>query len=187
MMMKSILNVALASVLTLLLAACGGSSAVKQDDTAGEGQSTTAGGAGSGAETGAAGGSGAGGQTLGAGGTRMAMAAERPDKMRVHFEFDSSAVDSEARRIIEAHAAYLAANPDIKITLEGHADERGTREYNLALGERRGNSVERMIRVLGISDDRLNIISFGEERPLAMGHGESSWRLNRRVEFLYLN
>jgi peptidoglycan-associated lipoprotein len=115
------------------------------------------------------------------------MAAQQPDKLRVHFEFDSSAIDSESRRIIEQHAAYLAANPDIKINLTGHADERGTREYNLALGERRGVSVERMLRVLGITTDRVTTISYGEEQPLAMGHEETSWRVNRRVEFIYKN
>ena len=92
------------------------------------------------------------------------------------MEFDSSALDSESRALIEAHAAYLAANPDVLLGLEGHADERGTREYNLALGERRGQAVRRMMRLLGIDSQRLTAQSYGEENPVAMGHDESAWR-----------
>ena len=187
-MMTSKVNIALTVTLALFLAACGGSSALRGDESGASGETagTTAGSTGSGVETGAGGGSGAAeGQALG-GDTQVAMAG-RPDKTRVYFEFDSSAIDSDSRRIIEQHAAYLAANPDIKINLTGHADERGTREYNLALGERRGVSVERMLRVLGITTDRITTISYGEEQPLAMGHDESSWRVNRRVEFIYQN
>lgn len=106
-------------------------------------------------------------------------------KRRVHFEFDSSALDDENRRIVEAHARYLAANPNLRVTLEGHADERGTREYNLALGERRSQSVERVMRLLGVGGNRLTLTSYGEEKPLAPEHNESAWALNRRVEILY--
>jgi peptidoglycan-associated lipoprotein len=167
---------------TLSLAACGGGAAVKSEAPAGEQGAAGAGGAG--VETGVAGGAGAEGEALG-GGRQVAMAAPRPEKMRVLFEFDSSAIDSESRAIIEAHAAYLVANPGVMLRLQGHADERGTREYNLALGERRGVSVERMLRVLGVSLERLTTISYGEENPMAMGHNETAWRLNRRVEFAY--
>lgn len=106
-------------------------------------------------------------------------------KRRVYFTFDSSAVDDENRALIEAHAAYLAANRSIKVTLEGHADERGTREYNLALGERRAQAVERMFKVLGVSADRIKTVSYGEEKPVALDHDESAWALNRRVEIIY--
>ena len=78
-----------------------------------------------------------------------------------------------------------AAQPDVLLSLEGHADERGTREYNLALGERRGQAVRRILRLLGIDSQRLSAISYGEENPVATGHDESAWRLNRRVEFIY--
>lgn len=162
---------------TLSLAACGGGAAVKSEAPADEQGAA-------GVETGAAGGAGAEGEALG-GGTQVAMAAPRPEKMRVLFEFDSSAIDSESRAIVEAHAAYLVANPNVMVTLQGHADERGTREYNLALGERRGVSVERMLRVLGVSSERLTTISYGEENPMALGHNETAWRLNRRVELAY--
>lgn len=107
------------------------------------------------------------------------------DKRRVYFAFDSSTVEDESRRIIEAHAAYLVAHPQTKVVLEGHTDERGTREYNLALGERRSQAVERMMRTLGVSASRIKVTSYGEEKPVATGHDESSWRLNRRVEIMY--
>ncbi|MFQ6022477.1 MAG: peptidoglycan-associated lipoprotein Pal [Acidiferrobacterales bacterium] len=181
MMRAHILNIALAFAVSAIVVGCGGGAVTKAPVTE---ESSVTGTGEAGAETGTAGGSEAEGSLLGSD-TQMAMAAQRPDKLRVHFEFDSSSIDGEARAIVEAHAAYLAANPDVIISLEGHADERGTREYNLALGERRGNSVERMLRVLGVTSERLNTVSYGEERPLALGHGESSWRLNRRVEFIY--
>ena len=114
-----------------------------------------------------------------------AKAGDLLSKRRVSFAFDSSAVDDEGRRIIEAHAAYLVTNKNIRVVLEGHADERGTREYNLALGERRAQSVERMMKLLGVSADRIKVVSYGEEKPVAMDHNESAWALNRRVEILY--
>lgn len=106
-------------------------------------------------------------------------------KRRVYFAFDSSAVDAENRAIVEAHAAYLAANKNVKVVLEGHTDERGTREYNLALGERRAQAVERMVKALGVSADRVKNVSYGEEKALAMDHTEAAWALNRRVEIIY--
>lgn len=106
-------------------------------------------------------------------------------KRRVYFAFDSSAVDEENRAIIEAHAAYLNANKNIKVVFEGHTDERGTREYNLALGERRAQAVDRMAKLLGVSADRIKTVSYGEEKPVALGHTEADWALNRRVEIIY--
>jgi peptidoglycan-associated lipoprotein len=106
-------------------------------------------------------------------------------KSTVYFDFDSADISPEDRTIILAHAEYLAANPDTRIVLEGHADERGTREYNIALGEKRAKAVEQLMLLQGVSKSQLDVISFGEERPVALGHDESSWRLNRRVEILY--
>ncbi len=106
-------------------------------------------------------------------------------KRRVNFEYDSSAIDDAGRAIVEAHAAYLVDNKNIRVVLEGHADERGTREYTLALGERRAQSVERMFKLLGVSADRIKTVSYGEEKPIAMDHDQSAWALNRRVEILY--
>ena len=137
--------------------------------------------------------SGAGGtQALGAdqgakGGALGGTAADADllAKRRVHFEFDSSALDAENRQIVEAHARYLVAHPNLKVTLEGHADERGTREYNLALGERRAQAVDKVMRVLGVKASNLNDTSYGEEKPLDPAHNESAWALNRRVEIIY--
>lgn len=106
-------------------------------------------------------------------------------KKRVHFAFDSSTIDDESRAIIEAHAAHLSANPQLKVKLEGHCDERGTREYNLALGERRAKAVERLMRVMGVAANRMTTTTYGEEKPLDPEHNESAWRLNRRVEIIY--
>jgi peptidoglycan-associated lipoprotein len=106
-------------------------------------------------------------------------------KRRVHFAFDSSQLDDENRKIVEAHARNMVANPNIKVHLEGHCDERGTREYNLALGERRAQTVERAMRVLGVASNRITTVSYGEEKPLDKGHSEAAWAQNRRVEIVY--
>lgn len=103
----------------------------------------------------------------------------------IYFEYDSSEVQSQFQATIEAHANYLAANPDVVVSLEGHADERGSREYNLALGERRALAVSRQLALLGASTSQIRTISYGEERPVVDGHDESSWSQNRRVEISY--
>jgi peptidoglycan-associated lipoprotein len=79
----------------------------------------------------------------------------------------------------------LSSNPEVTVILEGHADERGTREYNLALGERRANAVQQLLVLQGVAQSQIQVISFGEERPVALGHDGEAWRLNRRVEILY--
>lgn len=124
----------------------------------------------------------------GAGADGSALSARQTELLaqrRIYFPFDASTIDEESREIIAAHAAYLAANPQVRVHLEGHCDERGTREYNLALGERRAQAVERVMRLLGVSGSRATTVSYGEERPLAPEHNESAWRLNRRVEIIY--
>ncbi len=103
----------------------------------------------------------------------------------IFFEFDSSEILAQDRATIEAHGDYLRTNPSASITLEGHADERGTREYNVALGERRAISVRDMMLFSGASEQQIRTISYGEERPAAEGHDESAWALNRRVEVIY--
>jgi len=103
----------------------------------------------------------------------------------IYFEYDSSNVRADFRTTIEAHAAYLAANPSVSISLEGHADERGSREYNLALGERRALAVRKQLVLLGASAGQVSAVSYGEERPVIEGHSEESYALNRRVEIIY--
>jgi len=129
--------------------------------------------------------SGADGKGGASGAALDAKARERLSQRVVYFEFDSAAIDEESRLVIEAHATQLNANAKLKLRLEGHTDERGTREYNLALGERRAKSVARVFQVLGVSQDRITVVSYGEEKPAAPGHDESAWRLNRRVEIIY--
>jgi len=103
----------------------------------------------------------------------------------IYFDFDRSKVRAEFNDVIAAHAEYLANNPGAEMKLEGHADERGSREYNIGLGERRGNSVARHLGLQGAARGQLDVVSYGEERPASMGHDETSWELNRRVEIIY--
>ena len=98
-----------------------------------------------------------------------------------YFEYDSSDLKPEAMRALDVHARDLQAN-GARVVLEGHADERGTREYNMALGERRAKAVQRYLVLQGVSPAQLELVSYGEERPLAAGSGEESWAQNRRVE-----
>lgn len=111
--------------------------------------------------------------------------ADPLSKRVVYFEYDSNVLTPEATRIVEAHAEYLSNNIGMALVLEGHADERGTREYNLALGESRAKAVAEIFIVMGVSEDAIRIISYGEERPVDLGQSEDAWSLNRRVEVLY--
>lgn len=102
-----------------------------------------------------------------------------------YFDFDQANVMSNSYDALQAHAAFLNSNPAAAIRLEGHADERGTREYNIALGERRAKAVEKFLLVNGVSASQIETISYGEENPAEGGHGEGSWAKNRRVEIVY--
>jgi len=106
-------------------------------------------------------------------------------KRVIYFDFDKSDVKEEYRPIVAAHAQYAAAHGSARITLEGHTDERGTREYNLGLGERRGNAVDNLMTAGGANSDQLNVVSYGEERPVCRVSDESCWSKNRRVEIVY--
>ncbi|MEZ5458489.1 MAG: peptidoglycan-associated lipoprotein Pal [Steroidobacteraceae bacterium] len=105
----------------------------------------------------------------------------------VYFAFDRAEIRSEDAPMVAAHAAWLAANPQARIRLEGHTDERGTREYNIGLGERRAQTVRRALTLQGVADNQIATVSFGEERPAAAGEDEAAWSQNRRVELLYVN
>lgn len=118
-----------------------------------------------------------------------AQAEEQQALLRIttfYFDFDTAEIKQEARDVLIAHAGYLAGNPDVSVRLEGHTDERGTKEYNLALGERRAMAVERFLVVNGASRDQIETVSFGEEKPAASGSSESAWAQNRRVELKFL-
>ena len=102
----------------------------------------------------------------------------------IHFEFDKSRLLPEAKAILRVKAEWLKANPEARAIIEGHCDERGTNEYNLALGDRRAQSAKTYLVDLGIAPERLTCISYGEERPLDPGHNEAAWAKNRRDQFV---
>lgn len=103
----------------------------------------------------------------------------------VYFDFDKYDIRVDSEATLNAHAQYLAAHPGAKLRVEGHADERGTREYNMALGERRAKAASAFLTSKGASASQIEVISYGEERPVALGHEEGSWAQNRRAELQY--
>ncbi len=103
----------------------------------------------------------------------------------VYFSFDSNSVGDDYVELVKHHGKYLSFNPNASVRLEGHADERGTREYNVALAERRAQSVKQLMLYEGAGNDQISVISYGEEKPVAFGHDEESMSLNRRVEIVY--
>ena len=106
-------------------------------------------------------------------------------KRSVYFDFDSNAVKDEFRGLVQAHTRYMTDKRDTSIRIEGNCDERGSREYNLALGQRRAEAVKKVMTVLGVSDGRIETTSYGEEKPVALGHDEASWAQNRRADIKY--
>lgn len=103
----------------------------------------------------------------------------------VYFDFDKSAIRADAYEALQAHAQFLANNQGSTIRIEGHADERGTREYNMALGERRAKAVVSFLTANGAAGSQLEVVSYGEEKPVSDGHEEGSWAQNRRAELVY--
>lgn len=122
--------------------------------------------------------------TRGAGSNFTTGPGGRPDmKYSVYYEFDKYDVKTEYRALVESHARWLKSNPQAKLTIEGNADEQGSREYNLALGQRRAESVTKMLMLMGAKADQIEAVSYGEERPRSTGHDESAWAENRRSDF----
>ncbi|MGF1743985.1 peptidoglycan-associated lipoprotein Pal [Vibrio minamisatsumaniensis] len=103
----------------------------------------------------------------------------------IYFAFDNSTIASDYEEVLAAHAAYLSNNADMKVTIEGHADERGTPEYNIALGERRAQAVAKYLEALGVQADQISIVSYGEEKPLLLGQSEDVYAKNRRAVLVY--
>lgn len=122
---------------------------------------------------------------------RVGQSAERSSnvlsKRSVFFELDSNIVKDEFKPLVSAHARYLQQNRGMKMTVQGNADERGSREYNLALGQRRADAVKQVMQLLGAQSDQIETISFGEEKPRATGHDEASLAENRRADIVYPN
>jgi peptidoglycan-associated lipoprotein len=112
---------------------------------------------------------------------RQGMLANRS----VYYDFDKAEIKPESRALIEAHARYLRDNPNVKVRIEGNADERGSAEYNVALGQERSSGVLKMMTLLGVPEGRIEAVSFGKEKPKATGHDEGSWAENRRSDIVY--
>lgn len=171
-------TILIASLAVLTLVGCGGQETVPDAGAAAggaDGAST------SGAEGGGSGEFEAiGGEAGGGDGPAGLM-----DQLVVYFDFDSSDIRADFNSMLAAHGQYLAGNTGVQLRLEGHADERGSREYNIGLGERRAQAVRRILMLQGATAEQLTTVSYGEERPAVFGSDEESYTLNRRVELVY--
>jgi peptidoglycan-associated lipoprotein len=114
----------------------------------------------------------------------MGPTGELLSKRIVYFDFDRADIRADSQAVVAAHAGYLAKNPSQKVRLEGHADERGSREYNIGLGERRGQAVRRALLLQGAAESQVSTVSYGEERPFAEGATEEAWAQNRRAHLV---
>jgi len=185
-MFKQVLVISLVAA-GLSLSGCAGKSKKKTNTGAASGSSSGLSGYGAadggvngtGLDGGADGMAGAGGMG-GVGGAGVDLASKRV----IYFEYDSSSITAEGQTIVAAWGKYLAANPSARVRLEGNADERGTREYNVGLGENRGNAVQSALAAAGASGSQISVVSYGEERPAVPGHDESAYAQNRRVEIV---
>jgi len=134
-------------------------------------------------------GAGTGGVTGSATGSAMGNPLRDPNnilsKRSVYFDFDSFVVKDEYKPLIEAHARYLQQHRDARMTIQGNADERGSREYNIALGQKRADAAKRMMTLLGATDQQIETVSFGKEKPRNPGHDEAAWAENRRDDIVY--
>lgn len=179
-------NFLLVAIIAAALAGCSTTptteAPVEDRGTAG----ATAPGAG-GAQTGGAQSGGVTGSQLG--GAQGAAALRDPNsilsKRSIYFDFDSFVVKDDFKPLVEAHARYLQQNSNARMTIQGNTDERGSREYNIALGQKRADAVKRMMLLLGARDNQIETVSFGEERPKNAGHDESAWAENRRDDIVY--
>ena len=140
-----------------------------------------------GAQTGGAAGGGVSGSATGsaAGGNPLRDPNNILSKRSVYFDFDSFVVKDEYRPLVEAHARYLQQNRNARMTVQGNTDERGSREYNIALGQKRADSVKRMMTLLGATENQIETVSFGKEKPKNPGHDETAWAENRRDDIVY--
>jgi peptidoglycan-associated lipoprotein len=168
-------------LLALSLSACGttgGTKATVEDHSSGKTAT-------SGTETTGVGSGGVTGNAMGYSGDPRKNPASPLSKRSVFFDFDSFVVKDEYRPMLEAHAGYLMSKPDAHVILQGNADERGSREYNLALGQKRAEAVRKSLAVLGVKDSQMEAISFGEEKPRNEGHTEAAYAENRRTDVVY--
>jgi peptidoglycan-associated lipoprotein len=168
----------MASLAVLAITACGNQETVPDAGAAAGGDA--------GASTSGAGAGGAGEfEAIGGEAADSGPPSQLMDQLVVYFDFDSSDIRTDFNSMLAAHGAYLAANTNVQLRLEGHADERGSREYNIGLGERRAQAVRRILMLQGATAAQLTTVSYGEERPAVFGSDEESYTLNRRVELVY--
>ena len=118
-------------------------------------------------------------------GDRTSFPVGKPAEFSIYFGYNQVRLELEFEAMVVKHVEYLRANPDLKIEIQGNCDERGSREYNIALGGRRAHTVKRAFELLGIGGNRIRTVSFGAEKPVAFGHDDESWRLNRRADIMY--
>ncbi|MEO8223935.1 MAG: peptidoglycan-associated lipoprotein Pal [Gammaproteobacteria bacterium] len=188
MPMTSLKTLAALAVVALLTACAGPSKSTMDEAAAGSGQGSGAASSGVGDGGMGQGGSMDGqgnGQGNGQGGSALGGPNASQENRIIYFAYDSFDIKPEYNAVLQAHAKYLAGNSSARVRLEGHADERGSREYNIGLGEKRAQAVRNVLLLQGVVSDQINTVSFGEERPAVIGSDEEAWSLNRRVEFVY--
>jgi peptidoglycan-associated lipoprotein len=178
--MKRLMRIVLASMAVLLATAC--SSPVKLDEGNAKIEDRSSG---SGMTAPRTGPSSSGVATVSADNMNLPGADGAPQKRSIFFDFDSYVLRDDAKPVIEAHAKFLLGRRDAKVVLEGNTDERGGREYNLALGQKRAEAVKRALSLLGVSESQLEAVSFGKEKPRATGSDEAAWAQNRRTDISY--
>jgi len=180
----------LAAIATVFLAGCASQETQPEAPIDDKGAATAP--AGGGTSTSGVGGAGVGGTSAsgavagaGTGTSPLRDPANILSKRTVYFDFDSFVVKDEFRPLVEAHARYLVANRSARMTIQGNTDERGSREYNIALGQRRADAIKRMMTLLGAQEAQIETVSFGKEKPRNPGHEEAAWAENRRGDILY--
>jgi peptidoglycan-associated lipoprotein len=180
--MKKFLVAAIAVAYFAALAGCSTQPSAPVDDQS----AAAAAAAKSGTETSGATTSGISGTSSGTGGANPLKDPNNIlSKRSVYFDFDSFVVDDKYKAMIESHAKYLAGNKAAKVTLQGNTDERGSREYNIALGQKRAEAVKRVMVLMGAPDAVIETVSYGKEKPRREGHDEAAWAENRRVDIVY--
>lgn len=183
MQLKPLARSLAAALSIVVIAGCSSTGGTQDGDSYGSQDGSMSGsgtsGTGTGSQYGSSSGSGSGS------GAGQQADSRIPEVRTIYFDYDRDTIKSDYESVVMAHARYLRANPNAQVVLHGHTDERGTREYNMALGERRANAVERFLNIQGVSPSQMSVVSYGEERPAVSGQDESAYAQNRRVVFNY--
>lgn len=182
MQLKPLARSLAAALSIVVIAGCSSTGGTQDGDSYGSQDGSMSGSGTSGMGTGT--GSSQYGSTSGSGAGQQAD-SRIPEVRTIYFDYDRDTIKNEYESVVMAHARYLRANPNAQVVLHGHTDERGTREYNMALGERRANAVERFLNIQGVSPSQMSVVSYGEERPAVSGQDDSAYAQNRRVVFNY--